>query len=55
MTSRLEQHLAWPETRIGHLITWLDRPDMEGWSNEMIMDLMYKKLAEVDMIDEAHF
>ena len=52
---KLEQYLAWPETRIGNLLTWLDRPDMEGWSNEMVMDLLYKQLDACAIIDEAHY
>jgi len=55
MASRLEQHLAWPETRLGHLLTWITRP-VEGWDNATVMSLFYEHLATVDGIeDEAHF
>jgi len=51
---KLEQHLAWPETRLGHLLTWLDRP-AEGWDNAMVMGLFYEHLSNADITDEAHF
>ena len=54
-SSKVEQHLAWPETRVGNLLTWLNRDDMEGWDNEMVMGLLYKQLERVDIVDEAHY
>ena len=51
----LEQHLAWPETRISNLLTWLDRDDMEGWDNATVLALVFQQLSTVDIIDEAHF
>ena len=50
---RLEKHLAWPETRIGHLLTWINRP-VEGWEpDELNLRLFhYIALAEDQ---EAHF
>ena len=51
----IDQHLAWPETRIQHLITWLNRP-IEGWEPEELTKLFYDRLSTVDGIqDEAHF
>ena len=50
----IEQHLAWPETRLGNLLTWIDRP-VEGWDNAHLMDLFYKHLAAVETTDEAHY
>ena len=52
---KLEQHLAWPETRISNLLTWLDRDDMEGWDNTTVMGLLYQQLSNADFTDEAHF
>ena len=50
----IEQHLAWPETRISNLLTWLDRDDMEGWDNERVMGLFYAQVARADD-QETHF
>ena len=50
----IEQHLAWPETRLGNLLTWLRRP-VEGWDNATVMGLFYEHLAAADVQDEAHF
>ena len=55
MIDRLEQHLAWPETRLGHLLTWITRP-VEGWDRAELTKLFLDRLATVDEIeDEAHF
>ena len=55
MIDRLEQHLAWPETRLGHLLTWIARP-VEGWDRAELTKLFLDRLATVDEIeDEAHF
>ena len=51
----IEQHLAWPETRISNLLTWFNRDDMDGWGNQRVMGLMYEQLASADIVDEAHF
>ena len=50
----IEQHLAWPETRIGYLLTWINRP-VEGWESATLMGLLYERLATADIIDEAHY
>ena len=50
----VEQHLAWPETRISNLLTWLDREDMEGWDNDTVMALLYNQIARAED-QEAHF
>lgn len=55
MASRLEQHLAWTETRVGHLLTWIARP-VEGWERSTLTKLLLDRLAEIsDLEDEAHF
>ena len=51
----VEQHLAWPETRVSNLLTWLNRDDMEGWDDEMVMGLLYNQLKRADFVDEAHY
>ena len=49
----IEQHLAWPETRISNLLTWLDRP-VEGWDSTAVTGLLYNQLARAED-QEAHF
>ncbi len=49
----IEQHLAWPETRIGYLLTWIDRPT-EGWDASDLTQRMYEFLAIAED-QEAHF
>jgi len=49
----VEQHLAWPETRIGYLLTWIDRP-VEGWDASDLTRRMYDFLAIAED-QEAHF
>ena len=54
----VDQHLAWPETRIGNLLTWLDRDDIgaDGWSDQMVTEQIYLHLEKVSNLeDEAHF
>ena len=51
----IDQHLAWPETRLGYLLGWIDRP-IEGWDHGDLNKMFYDRLATVDGIeDEAHF
>lgn len=50
----IDQHLAWPETRVGHLLSWVGR-SVEGWDDEHLYNLMYKQLEACDIVDEAHF
>jgi len=49
----IDQHLAWPETRIGHLLTWINRP-VEGWSTEELTRRLYHYI-EIAEDQEAHF
>ena len=49
----IEQHLAWPETRIEYLVTWLNR-QVEGWDNSSILQSMYHWIALAED-QEAHF
>lgn len=49
----IDQHLAWPETRIGYLLTWIDRP-VEGWDASDLTQRMYEFLAIAED-QEAHF
>ena len=49
----IDQHLAWPETRIQHLITWLNRP-IQGWDNKNTMQRFYYWVALAED-HEAHF
>lgn len=49
----IDQHLAWPETRIGHLLTWLNRP-VEGWEPEELNLRLYHYIAIAED-QEAHF
>ena len=54
----IDQHLAWPETRISNLFTWLDRDDdaTDGWTNQIINEQIYLHLEKLaDIQDEAHF
>ena len=53
MTSPLEKHLSWPETRIGYLLTWIDRP-IPGWDNSELTKRMYEFIALAED-QEAHF
>ena len=47
------QHLAWPETRIGYLLTWIER-EVPGWDSARLTQLYYGLVAEVDD-PEAHY
>ena len=49
----IDQHLAWPETRIGHLLTWINRP-VEGWSAEELTQRLYYYIGIAED-QEAHF
>ena len=49
----IEQHLAWPETRIQHLITWLNRP-IQGWDDSNAMQRFYH-WVELAEDQEAHY
>ena len=49
----IEQQLAWPETRISNLLTWLDRP-IEGWDSTTVTGLLYEQVARAED-QEAHF
>lgn len=55
MTTSIDQHLAWPETRIGYLLTWIDRPiPADGWNRPALMQLLYDYLAATEDY-EGHF
>ena len=49
----IDQHLAWPETRIGHLLTWINRL-VEGWSAEELTQRLYHYI-DIAEDQEAHF
>ena len=49
----IDQHLAWPETRIQHLMTWLNRP-IEGWEPGELNLRLYHYIAIAED-QEAHF
>ena len=49
----IEQHLAWPETRIQYIITWLNRP-LEGWDKGNHHERLYHWISLADD-QEAHF
>ena len=49
----LQQHLAWPETRIGHLMSWIVRPG-PGWDKTDLCQLMYERLADIED-GESHY
>lgn len=49
----IDQHLAWPETRIGHLLTWINRP-VEGWDVTELNQRLYGFVALAED-QEAHF
>jgi len=49
----IEQHLAWPETRIGYLLGWIDRRQ-EGWDPSELTQRLYGLIATAED-QEAHF
>ena len=49
----VEQHLSWPETRIGYLLSWIDRP-VPGWDSSELTKRMYEFIAIAED-QEAHF
>ena len=49
----IDQHLAWPETRISNLLTWISRP-VEGWSAEELTQRLYHYI-DIAEDQEAHF
>ncbi len=49
----VEQHLAWPETRIGHLLAWISRP-VEGWDRSALTQRVYHYIALAED-QEAHY
>ena len=49
----LDEHLAWPETRIGYLLSWINRP-VEGWSKRDLCLRLYQIIDEADD-SELHF
>ena len=49
----LDQHLAWPETRTQHLVTWLNRP-IEGWDSSSVIQRLYHWIEQAED-HEAHF
>ncbi len=49
----VEQHLAWPETRIGYLLTWINRP-VQGWDRSELTQRVYEYIAIAED-QEAHF
>ena len=54
MKVTIDQHLAWPETRIGHIISFLDR-NLDGWDNTRLHGHLFDWIAKADIDDEAHF
>ena len=49
----ITKHLAWPETRVGYLLTWIDR-EVPGWDNARLTQLYYDWIAKADDL-EAHY